>query len=80
MMIHEIGETNDGDAVSPDYLWWPRLKVAGRYLSAWLTGTEPQEDLSPREMPIEVEASWPHWGTAWCSELRRCPEPHHRGA
>jgi sulfide:quinone oxidoreductase len=60
MMVHELGEGETEGTVSPDYLWWPRLKVAGRYLSAWLTGSEPQEDLGQREMPIEVEASWPH--------------------
>lgn len=66
MMVHEVGGDGAEDTVSGDYLWWPRLKVAGRYLSAWLTGSEPQEDLSPRELPIEVEASWPH---SWHSQV-----------
>jgi sulfide:quinone oxidoreductase len=58
-MLHTINDGEEG-LVSPDYLWWPRLKVGGRYLSAWLAGTAPRSDLQPREMPIEVEASWPH--------------------
>jgi sulfide:quinone oxidoreductase len=58
-MLHAIDDGEHG-RVSPDYLWWPRLKVGGRYLSAWLSGTAPRHDLEPREMPIEVEAAWPH--------------------
>lgn len=58
-MQHSLGGGDSG-SVSPDYLWWPRTKVSGRYLSAWLAGTVPRSDLEPREMPIEVEASWPH--------------------
>jgi sulfide:quinone oxidoreductase len=58
-LLHEI-EGDDEGLVSPDYLWWPRLKVGGRYLSAWLAGTTPRSDLEARELPIEVEASWPH--------------------
>lgn len=58
-LLHGLSDGEDG-LVSPDYLWWPRLKVGGRYLSAWLTGTVPSANLEPREMPIEVEASWPH--------------------
>ena len=58
-LVHGVDDGRPGQ-VSPDYLWWPRLKVGGRYLPAWLAGTVPRPDLEPREMPIEVEASWPH--------------------
>jgi sulfide:quinone oxidoreductase len=58
-MKHALTGGDQGQ-VSPDYLWWPRTKVSGRYLSAWLTQSEPSADPSPRDMPIEVEASWPH--------------------
>ena len=58
-MSHSLAGGDPG-AVSSDYLWWPRQKVAGRFLSAWLGHTVPAPDLGPREMPIEVEASWPH--------------------
>jgi sulfide:quinone oxidoreductase len=58
-LLHDVAEGDEG-FVSPDYLWWPRLKVGGRYLSAWLAGTAPRSDLEARELPIEVEASWPH--------------------
>lgn len=53
------GDGGDGEA-SSDYLWWPRQKVAGRYLSAWLAGIPPGEDMEPRVLPLEVEAAWPH--------------------
>lgn len=56
---HELTGGDEG-TLSPDYLWWPRAKVGARYVAAWLAGVEPEPDLSPREMPIEVEASWPH--------------------
>lgn len=55
------GGDPDGRA-SPDYLWWPRAKVAARYVSAWLAGVDPAPDLAPRETQIEVDASWPHAG------------------
>jgi sulfide:quinone oxidoreductase len=58
-MKHALTGGDQGE-VSPDYLWWPRMKVSGRYLSAWLTQSEPSVDPSPRDVPIEVEASWPH--------------------
>ena len=58
-MKHSLGGGDQGE-VSPDYLWWPRTKVSGRYLSAWLTESEPSPDPAPRDVPIEVEASWPH--------------------
>jgi sulfide:quinone oxidoreductase len=44
---------------SLDYLWWPPGKVAGRFLSAWLTKTRPG-DLEPPVRPMDVEASLPH--------------------
>lgn len=57
---HELrGEDPEGRA-SPDYLWWPRTKVAARYVAAWLEGVEPAPDLAPHEVPIELEAAWPH--------------------
>lgn len=52
------GGQGEGTA-SPDYLWWPPQKVAGRYLAAWLGHTEPT-DLEPPGDPLEVEASWPN--------------------
>jgi sulfide:quinone oxidoreductase len=58
-MKHALTGGDRGE-VSPDFLWWPRTKVTGRYISAWLAHTSPVADLEPREMPIEVEASWPH--------------------
>ena len=52
------GGQGEGTA-SPDYLWWPPQKVAGRYLAAWLGHTEPS-DLEPPAHSLEVEVAWPH--------------------
>lgn len=57
---HELRAEDPEGRVSPDYLWWPRAKVAARYVAAWLQGVEPAPDLAPREVPIEAEAAWPH--------------------
>ncbi len=51
------GGSGEGD-VSLDALWWPPGKVAGRYLSAWLTKSTPH-DLEPPSDSIGVEASFP---------------------
>jgi hypothetical protein len=53
------GGQGEGQA-SLDYLWWPPQKVAGRYLSAWLSHMGVREDLEPPEVPLEVEVSLPH--------------------
>jgi len=52
------GGQGEGEA-SPDYLWWPPQKVAGRYLSAWLGHTNPGE-LEPPARSLAVEVAWPH--------------------
>lgn len=53
------GGQGEGTA-SLDYLWWPPQKVAGRYLSAWLSRTSPGDLEPPAAAPIEVEVSLPH--------------------
>lgn len=45
--------------VSPDYLWWPPHKVGGRYLAAWLGGTEPHADMKPPSGGMDVEVLMP---------------------
>lgn len=59
------GGAGEGTA-SPDYLWWPPQKVAGRFLGAYFAGTVPQRDLEPPMRPIEVEVAIPH---EWHGEL-----------
>jgi sulfide:quinone oxidoreductase len=49
-------------AASYDYLWWPPQKVAGKYLTAELTGRTVHELGPPPEHGIEVEVSL---GTDW---------------
>jgi sulfide:quinone oxidoreductase len=46
-------------AVSPDPLWWPPAKIAGRYLSNLFEG-EAGSDVDPGGRPLEVDVSWPH--------------------
>jgi sulfide:quinone oxidoreductase len=58
-MRHGLTGGQGEGVVSPDYLWWPPQKVAGRYLAAWLGHTEPAE-LDPPLSPLDVSVSWPH--------------------
>ena len=47
-----------GEGVSSlDYLWWPPQKIAGKYLTAQLSGRTPHELGPPPEHGIEVEVS-----------------------
>ncbi len=46
--------------VSPDHLWWPPEKIAGRYLSSVLSGGEVSVDIGPDQRPLEVEIALPH--------------------
>ena len=39
------------------YLWWPPQKIAGKYLSAQLSGRTPHELGPPPEHGVEVEVS-----------------------
>lgn len=52
------GGHGEGQA-SPDYLWWPPGKIAGRYLTPWLSGTSPVESLEPPGHPLDVEVALP---------------------
>ena len=56
---HDVtGGTGEGQA-SPDYLWWPPHKVAGRYFAAWLGHSEPCDPEPPAQGSLEVEISLP---------------------
>jgi sulfide:quinone oxidoreductase len=57
MQYDVTGRGGEGTA-SPDYLWWPPRKVAGRFLSAWLGGPTPGE-LQPPPDSIDVEVALP---------------------
>jgi sulfide:quinone oxidoreductase len=57
-MTHGIAGGRGEGEVSPDLLWWPPQKIAGRYLSAWLGHKEPS-DLGARYEPLDVEVSLP---------------------
>jgi sulfide:quinone oxidoreductase len=70
-MRHGLTGGQGEGVVSPDYLWWPPQKVAGKYLAAWLGHTDPSE-LVPPLSPLDVSVSWPHeWHAipmAWDAE------------
>ena len=53
------GGAGEGTA-SPDYLWWPPHKVAGRYLAAWLGQTTVHAESEPPPHSIDVEVSLPN--------------------
>jgi sulfide:quinone oxidoreductase len=53
------GGAGEGIA-SPDYLWWPPHKVAGRYLAPWLEGEHGVLETEPPRHPLAIEVSLPH--------------------
>ena len=61
---HIAGGGGEGVA-SLDYLWWPPQKIAGKYLTAELTGRTAQALGPPPEHGIDVEVSL---GTDWHSD------------
>jgi sulfide:quinone oxidoreductase len=58
-MQHDAAGGGGEGAVSPDYLWWPPQKVAGRYLSAWLGHTTMHAESEPPSHSIDVEVALP---------------------
>jgi sulfide:quinone oxidoreductase len=57
-MSHGITGGSGEGQVSPDSLWWPPQKIAGKYLAAWLGHEEPG-DLESRFEPLDVEVALP---------------------
>ena len=57
-MQHDIAGGGGEGTASPDYLWWPPGKVAGRYLSAFL-GQRTAGDLEPPPHMLDVEVALP---------------------
>jgi sulfide:quinone oxidoreductase len=57
-MSHGISGGQGEGEVSPDSLWWPPQKIAGKYLAAWLSHEEPG-DLTSRHEPLDVEIALP---------------------
>ena len=57
-MTHGIAGGSGEGRVSPDSLWWPPQKIAGKYLTAWL-GHEETGDLGARYEPLDVEVALP---------------------
>ena len=57
-MQHDIAGGGGEGTASPDYLWWPPGKVAGRYLSAFL-GQRTADDLEPPPHSLDVEVALP---------------------
>ena len=57
-MQHDVAGGGGEGTASPDYLWWPPGKVAGRYLSAFL-GQRIAGDLEPPPHLLDVEVALP---------------------
>jgi sulfide:quinone oxidoreductase len=57
-MQHDVAGGGGEGTASPDYLWWPPRKVAGRYLSAFL-GHQPAGELEPPPHSLDVEVALP---------------------
>jgi sulfide:quinone oxidoreductase len=58
-MQHDVAGGGGEGTASPDYLWWPPGKVAGRYLAAFL-GQQAAADLEPPARSIDVEVALPN--------------------
>ena len=58
-MQHAVAGGGGEGTASPDYLWWPPRKVAGRYLSAFL-GQQAAGELEPAARSIDVEVALPN--------------------
>jgi sulfide:quinone oxidoreductase len=57
-MQHDVAGGGGEGTASPDYLWWPPRKVAGRYLSAFL-GHQTAAELEPPPHSLDVEVALP---------------------
>lgn len=67
-MRSEIGGGHgDSSDVSPRMLWWPETKVAGQYLSRYLSRSmepvQPVEPLPADAVPVEVDLTHAQSGT-----------------
>ncbi len=60
-----------GSTASPDLLWWPSQKIAGRYLSPFLSGTkhafEPEASDGALEVEVSLPTEWHGQPTGWDS-------------
>ena len=67
-----------GEGVSSlDYLWWPPQKIAGKYLTAQLSGRTPHELGPPPSTGSRSRSRWALTGTAsrWASIRTRPGRP-----
>lgn len=58
----DISGGGGASTASPDILWWPSQKVAGRYLSPFMSGTRNGFETEASDRSLEVEVSLP---TEW---------------
>ncbi len=58
-MQHDVSGGGGEGTAGPDYLWWPPRKVAGRYLSAWLSHRGTGAESEPPTRSIDVEVALP---------------------
>jgi hypothetical protein len=61
MRSEVAGGHGDASKVSDHMLWWPETKVAGRYISNYLSKKiepiQPKAPLAPDAIPVEVDLS-----------------------
>ena len=55
----DISGGGGASAASPDVLWWPSRKVAGRYLAPFLSGEENEFESEASDRAHEIEVSLP---------------------
>lgn len=59
---HELSGAGQGDAASPDPLWWPPAKLVGRHLAPFLAAyagqeSPPESTTEPDALEVEVDLS-----------------------
>lgn len=58
--------------MSPEPLWWPPTKVAGRHLGPWLAAQEGRASTRPAESGLDIERALPA-DSATAAALARDP-------
>jgi sulfide:quinone oxidoreductase len=67
----DISGGGGASTASPNLLWWPSQKIAGRYLSPYLSGTkngfEPEASDRALEIEVSLPTEWHGQPTGWDS-------------
>ena len=78
----DISGGGGASAASPDILWWPSQKIAGRYLSPFLSGTkngfEPEASDRALEIEVSLPTEWHGQPVGWDSKIGQANESIHQ--